>query len=231
MGLCSTNGKWCVRLGKARRSRALSPFERDYRAAAMSGCTSQRGSRTAAGLLMLLVAFLHTSLADAVNPRAVAPAPSQEPSAAASSDAAAALITRCRAVSTPAYEPVCAANVTYINGDWARCATAGGPATQGPCAQAPLAMVAMSTCSEKHCASEPFASVCGVDGQTYTNACVATCAGLGWTRGQCCTLLCVSCAYARRLTPPLHVAVSSQGQASGRHPTTAAKTMRVMTAR
>ena len=146
---------------------------------------------------VLCAVVMSCLVCDAAPLRALAPGPG--PAAVdASSSAAAALVAKCRQVATPAFAPVCSAsNVTLLNAAWAACVD-GHPTSPGACVPSPGDLEHVNQCTLQKCAAEPFAMVCGVDGQSYANACVAACAGLGWVRGECCACLseCPVCCHS-----------------------------------
>jgi hypothetical protein len=147
------------------------------------------------------VVVMSCLVCDAAPLRALAPVPGPPAAPDASSSAAAALVAKCRQVTSPAFSPVCSAsNVTLLNAAWAACVD-GHRTTPGACVQSSGDLDHINQCTLSKCSAEPFAMVCGVDGQSYANACVAACAGLGWVRGECCA--CLECLSPERspLTP------------------------------
>lgn len=137
------------------------------------------------GITAVSALLMASRVCDAAPLRGLAPGPG--PAAVdASSSAAAALVAKCRLAATPTFLPVCSAsNVTLLNAAWAACSD-GHPTTPGACLQSPAELEAVTRCTQQKCGAEPFAMVCGIDGQSYANACVAACSGLGWVRGECC---------------------------------------------
>ena len=167
---------------------------------------------------VLCAVVMSCLVCDAAPLRALAPVPGPPAAPEASSSAAAALVAKCREVATPAFAPVCSAsNVTLLNAAWAACVD-GHPTSPGACVPSPGDLEHINQCTLQKCAAEPFAMVCGVDGQSYANACVAACAGLGWVRGECCA--CPECPVCRQSARPDSLVSHTPGPHNSRASTT-----------
>jgi hypothetical protein len=113
---------------------------------------------------------------------------------------AVAAIERCKQMCGATFTPVCGGAVrgTYLNSCWAMCVGAT-PFVAGECAATAdryQRSAVQDTQCEARCAREPdavFAPVCGINGFTFSSACMARCSGVNETAaGNCCaSLVCV----------------------------------------
>ena len=114
---------------------------------------------------------------------------------AGTGDAVANALDACRArCGDEAFAPVCAANgaATYANKCWANCAFASGLlgsgarvnfVVDGACAN-PTRFRNPSFACATACA-QVYEPVCGENGVSYSNGCIAECSGVRYVRGSC----------------------------------------------